>query len=1029
MKKILDLLYSTRVMAISVIAFAVAMATATIIENDHGTTTAKALVYNAKWFELIMLLLLINFIGNIFKYKLHHKEKWAVLLFHLAFVITLIGAFVTRYYGYEGIMPIREGKVTNIMYSDKAYINIRVDDNKVMKTYEKPVLFGRIGTNSYSITEEFGKKEPKTPFRVELVDYIPNAREVFKFEETKPQHIHIVESSTGQRNDIYLKDGEIKSIRNILFTFNNPIDGGMNFSNKNGKMTLQSLFDGTVMEMKTQKLSPVAKDSVADLYLNRLYSFERLNFVVPEVVHGSLIKESAPNSEKDRYPFDNVTMKIISGDEEKIVDLRGATGASPQVEKIKVNGLNFHLFYGSREIEIPFSLKLRDFEMERYPGTNSASSYASEVTVMDTDKTFDFRIFMNHVLDYKGYRFFQASYDKDEKGTVLSVNHDYWGTLITYIGYFLMGLGMFASLFTKGSRFSALIRKLNRMFGNKAKILLFLLGLSYSGLAQSSIPARLKDKVVAKAHADAFGRLLIQDHQGRLKPVNTYALEALRKVYKKDKYYGLTAEQVLLSAQLFPKAWSAENIVKVNTTALGSSMSKELKVKEKYTSMMNFFVGGRYYLDEKVNESFRKKNSSKNATDKEIINLDERANIWWNLINGDLTLIYPLKDDPNNKWYNSKQMAAQDSLISKFHSVYMNTLQKAVLSKDYAEANQRLSELSDYQKTVGAAVIPDERKVDLEIKYNRWDVFKNLLFYYFMLSVIFLTLTFIGLFKPKSKLIKKGIFVVSVLTILGMIVHFIGMGVRWYVSGHEPWSNGYEAVVFVAFMAIVAGFIFSYKRTKIVLAATVFFAALLMGIAHGSNMSPEMTNLVPVLKSYWLMIHVAVITGSYAFLGLGSILGLMVLLLYIMRNKDNSKHLNTTIKELTAINEMTLTVGLYMLTIGTFLGGVWANESWGRYWSWDPKEVWSLISMMVYVFVLHMRIVPSLKNQYAFNVASLFSIGTLIMTFFGVNFYLSGMHSYAAGDPVPIPVWVVPSIVGFVLLSIIAYWKFNTYKK
>jgi cytochrome c-type biogenesis protein CcsB len=194
-------------------------------------------------------------------------------------------------------------------------------------------------------------------------------------------------------------------------------------------------------------------------------------------------------------------------------------------------------------------------------------------------------------------------------------------------------------------------------------------------------------------------------------------------------------------------------------------------------------------------------------------------------------------------------------------------------------------------------------------------------------------------------------------------------------------------------------------------------------------MSPEMTNLVPVLKSYWLMIHVAVITGSYAFLGLGSILGLMVLLLYIMRNKDNSKHLNTTIKELTAINEMTLTVGLYMLTIGTFLGGVWANESWGRYWSWDPKEVWSLISMMVYVFVLHMRIVPGLKNQYAFNVASLFSIGTLIMTFFGVNFYLSGMHSYAAGDPVPIPVWVVPSIVGFVLLSIIAYWKFNTYKK
>jgi cytochrome c-type biogenesis protein CcsB len=1015
-------------MSITVVVFASAMAVATFIENDYGTPTAKALIYNTKWFELLMFIMMINFIGNVFKYKLLRVKKWSVLLFHVAFIVALIGAFITRYHGFEGIMPIREGKVTNIMYSDKAYIHVRVDDNEHMKEYEKEVLFGRLGNNSYNLSEKFGKMEPRIPFEIELVNYVANAREVFVHDENGSPYIHIVESSSGSRNDVYLKEGEIKDINKVLFTYNNPIDGGINFTNTSGKMQLQSFIEGSVMEMKSQEWSPVVKDSVSDLFFNRLYSFKYTNFVIKEIIKGKLTEESVLISQATNYPYDIVKLRIKSEDQEQEVSLKGATGASPKVKKVSLNGLNFHLFYGSKEIQIPFSIKLRDFEMQRYPGTNSASSYASEITVMDADKTFDFRIFMNHVLDYKGYRFFQASFDKDEKGTVLSVNHDYWGTLITYLGYILMGIGMFSSLFLKASRFKAISAKINKLFNKKNAILFLLLSVSLSNFAQE-LPDNIKGKVVSKEHADQFGKLLIQDHQGRIKPINTYALEALRKIYKKSDFKGLTAEQVLLSAQLFPKQWSEENIVKVNTVSLGSKMSSDLKVKDKYTSMMNFFVGGHYYLDEKVSESFRKKNSSKNATDKEIINLDERANIWWNLIKGNLTLIYPLKGDPNNKWYTSKEMATKDSLISKFHAVYMSTLMEAVSSNDYSIADQRLSELSTYQKNIGATVIPPKSKIDLEIKYNRWDIFKRLLFYYMILGFVFLTLTFINLFKPKSKIIKLLINGVTALTIIGMLVHAIGMGVRWYVSGHEPWSNGYEAVVFVSFMSIVAGLIFSFKRSKFVLAATVLFASFLLGIAHGSMMSPEMTNLVPVLKSYWLMIHVAVITGSYAFLGLGSLLGFIVLLLYIIRNKKNDSLLNNTIKELTYINESALTVGLYMLTIGTFLGGVWANESWGRYWSWDPKEVWSLISMMVYIFVLHMRIVPGLKSGFAFNVTSLFAIATLIMTFFGVNFYLSGMHSYAAGDPVPIPFWIYPSIVSFIVFSIVAYWRYAKYKE
>ena len=190
-------------------------------------------------------------------------------------------------------------------------------------------------------------------------------------------------------------------------------------------------------------------------------------------------------------------------------------------------------------------------------------------------------------------------------------------------------------------------------------------------------------------------------------------------------------------------------------------------------------------------------------------------------------------------------------------------------------------------------------------------------------------------------------------------------------------------------------------------------------------MNPEITNLVPVLKSYWLMIHVAIITSSYGFLGLGALLGFVVLLLYILRTPDNQKKINRTIDELSYVNESALIIGLFTLTIGTFLGGVWANESWGRYWSWDPKEVWSLISMMVYIFVLHMRLVPGLRGKFALNLASMFAISTLIMTFFGVNFYLSGMHSYATGDPVPIPIWIYIAVLFFIVFSIISYLRYK----
>jgi cytochrome c-type biogenesis protein CcsB len=944
--------------------------------------------------------------------------------------VILFGAFVTRYFSFEGLMPIREGNVSDVILSDKTYVNLVVNNGQEQKDYEKEVLFGALNNNYFKVDDDFRG----TPFKVEYLDFVPNAKPVFTKKEDGLEHLHLVLSGGTGRQDVYIPKGEVAQLGDTFFSFDKPTQGVMNFVSSPDGIYLQPNANGKYMIMQSREEFSVAQDSLKLAELLKLYTFPNTQFVIPELpVKGEKTLESATKQEKTKYQYDALFLNIKVGEASQQVMIQGAKNAISEPKHISLNGLNFTLNYGAKALKTPFALKLRDFQLERYPGTNSPSSYASEVTVMDQDKTFDYRIFMNHVLDYKGYRFFQASYDPDEGGTILSVNHDYWGTLITYIGYFLMSLGMFLTWFWRGSRFVDLTKKLNKLNKKAAIVLLFVaFGNQVKAQEIAENQTDTEKYVVAKEHAEKFGRLMIQDFGGRIKPVNTYALEALRKVYKKDSYEGLTAEQVVLSAQLDPYTWGEEYLIHVKPYALGKKNAADLNVQDGLTSAANFYRTGQYYLTDKVQEASIKKNMDRTATDKEIINLDERFNVWVSVLNGELLHIYPKAGHENNKWFSGidqKAFVAQDTMILKMHQLYMTSLVDAVKTGDYTKADEYLGYISAYQKKQGASIMPPAKKLEMEIKYNRWNIFKKLMFYYMIIGFVLLGLAFWELFANRSKLAKYLIKLSMGLAIVGMLVHVIGLGARWYISGHAPWSNGYEAVVFVAFVSTLAGLIFSINRSKFTLAVTVIFASFLLGIAHGSMMNPEITNLVPVLKSYWLMIHVAVITSSYGFLGLSALLGLVVLFLYILRTKNNTTKINQTIDELTWVNESSMTVGLFTLSIGTFLGGVWANESWGRYWSWDPKEVWSLISMMVYVFILHMRLVPGLRGKFAFNLASLWSISTLIMTFFGVNFYLSGMHSYAAGDPVPIPVWIYYAVAFFFVFSVGSYVRYRQIKK
>jgi cytochrome c-type biogenesis protein CcsB len=259
---------------------------------------------------------------------------------------------------------------------------------------------------------------------------------------------------------------------------------------------------------------------------------------------------------------------------------------------------------------------------------------------------------------------------------------------------------------------------------------------------------------------------------------------------------------------------------------------------------------------------------------------------------------------------------------------------------------------------------------------------------------------------------------------LGFLLYTTGLMIRWYISGHAPWSNGYETMIYVGWATSLSGFIF-VRRSPITLAVTTILAAIILFVAGMSWMNPEITNLVPVLKSYWLVVHVAIITASYGFLAMGALLGMLNLVLMVLRNKKNETNIRFTILEVSYIIEMALIIGVMLLTIGSFLGGVWANESWGRYWGWDPKETWALVTVLIYAFILHLRKIPGLKSIFALSSLALVGLSTVLMTFFGVNYYLSGMHSYGQGDPPPIPNGLYVAIVLIVALIIAARYAEN----
>lgn len=1026
MKSYLTSLFNTRAAGIYMLLFAAAIGVATFVENDFGTSAAQKVIFKAWWFELLLVLFGITIVVNIFKYRMIQLKQWSLMLFHAAILVILFGAAITRYFGYEGIMHIRENSTANSFLSSNTYLKFSVTDNGKSYTFSEPVLFASLGNNYFNRAYVLNANR----IDVKVKNFIPNPiQELVQDANGKPT-VQIVISGANGRENHFVSEGQTKQINDIIYNFNQPaIPGAFNILYRNDSLLFQSSKTWTQTVMATQMKDTVfPTGNFSPLALRALYNDGVHNIVFPVFLESGKVQLKSKNRKVQSGSTTALLLDVTVDETTKEAIVYGNSGRKGTPVTLNFEGLNMNVSYGSRVIEVPFSVRLNKFILEKYPGTNSASSYASEVTLLDRrkDLNMDYRIYMNNILDYGGYRFFQSSFDSDEKGTYLSVNHDFWGTWISYIGYFLLTLGLVLTLFSKKSRFyqlTQLIKSLRKQSGTFIFLVLF------SSFA--SLQAQAPEKVVSLEHANTFSKIVVQDFKGRMKPMHTLAREIMRKVARKESMFGLSAEQIMLSMFVDPNNWYEVPLIKLGKH---EDTHKVIGVSGEYAAYLDFFTeDGTYKLGDEMRRIYGLQPIDRGVYEKELMKIDERLNIVSMVFSGTFLKIIPNPGDKNNTWLTFRahqhQTATDEDdpmyMADIFFNTYGSSLNMGIQSGDFSQANELIEELMTFQERKGGAIMPSESKIKAEILLNKLNVFTRLAFFYILLSISLLFFLFLSVFKPSIKL-KNVYYILFSLVLLGFALHTLGLGLRWYISGRAPWSNGYESMIYIGWTTTLAGVLFTRKSFG-GLAATMVLAATILFVSTLSFLDPEITPLVPVLKSYWLTIHVSLEAGSYGFLMLGAIIGLINLILMMFLRDSNQKRIHRIVLEMSYISELTLIGGLIMVSVGTYLGGIWANESWGRYWGWDAKETWALVTILVYAFILHMRLIPKLNGLYAYNLASIFGLASVLMTYYGVNYYLSGLHSYATGDPVPVPVWVHIFVLAVVFVSGVAYYKKQKY--
>lgn len=1025
--QIFKTLFSSIKLAMIMLAlYAVIIALATFIESAYSPAIARSLVYDRLYFELLNAYIFILLVVSIFVYKPYKHGKLGLSVLHIGLAVCILGAGVTRFFGFEGMMHIRNGQSSSaITTSDKYFILRAIDENGTM--YE-----GSARANINPLYSHFDK-------------------------------------------DIVLK-------RIGRLPMNEIEDGTLAGASKDAKGAATSALKRAIEDTDSKDISPAT----------RTVRVEALSIAF--IGDKKYQKESYIGKIKLSY-------KGLSED----IEL-GMNAMSKSNTSLRLGDLDIATYWDSIEKKLPFSIYLKEFQLERYAGSNSPSSYASEVIVQRDGKDVeDFRIYMNHVLDFDGYRFFQSSYDMDEQGTILSVNNDP-GKWPTYIGYALLIIGSIWLVFEKGGRMHQLLRVLQSQRIISTAFSLLAIGALASLLSmplyasEASPPpvtksekgstaridegkprdkdlvkedAKSRDTKVNKApttdaHNDAnalmreieeagemvskmssvelfnkyksnsapfansFAHLLVQNFAGRIEPIDTLSYNLAYKIVGRSSFKGLDANQLSLGIMFFPELFREMKLLKTSTKELRRVLGTPLD--ERYVSFNDVFTHDKksnaivYKLYNYVQAANVKSPAKRDEFDKDLIKFDERVNIFYMVSTGQMLRIFP--QGANSKWDNIQEILRNAEAGPSFNIILQGLfagIVKGVAMGNYDLAYRATTIISRYQQSRGGASLPNKRVIDAEIFLNHYNLFKYLILPYILLGLLMFGYTIYVIFASKS--VDRRVTLPMYIVVYALLaVHLVALGLRWYISGHSPWSNAYESMLYISFVSAFVGSVI-FARSLLATSTALFLAGISLFVANLGFMDPQVSQLVPVLKSYWLNIHVSIIISSYGFFGLNFFLGILTLILFALRSQSRDGKILPTIKSLSAINEMAMILGLLLLLIGNFLGGVWANESWGRYWGWDPKETWTLVSIGVYAIVLHLRFIKGIKNQtFVFAVNSMLAFYTILMTYFGVNYFLTGMHSYAAGEAMPVPKFVYVFVLLMVVLIALAY-RFRDMKK
>lgn len=622
--------------------------------------------------------------------------------------------------------------------------------------------------------------------------------------------------------------------------------------------------------------------------------------------------------------------------------------------------------------ELGFELSLKNFNVVNYPGTDAPMDYVTMLTA----NTQEIKVSMNNIGSFNGYRFIQSGYDSDMQGTTLGVYHDPWGIGITYTGYALLFISLIATMVSKKTRIRHLYRKALSLQGAKAWAVTALLAVSsFATSANAQEMVKIDGDI-----ADDFGKICVL-YNSRITPINTVATSFVTKLCGKPTWDGLSSNQVFAGWIFDVPYWETVKMIEIKE----KKAQELLGINGKWASFDDFWDSyNNYKLDAPLKKAYK---DGDTKLQKQLRDADEKFNIIRMLYGGEMLKMFPYAGKQGHmQWFAPGQPLGNLKLDEKelvFIKKSMDYLAESIITGDKARAEEIAKKIYSYQHVRGKAVVPTKFRIYTETFYNKTNAQRLPVMLYLTLSLVLAIVSTLSLNNEKQK---KTRLVSSVLTWVMLIHTTLLLTLRWYVSGHLPMSNGYETMQFMAWATLIVTLVMQ-KRFLPVKQFGPLLSSFALLVAMITDGNPQITQLMPVLQSPLLSVHVMVIMFSYALFGLTALIGLQGLIAHHRKQEEKEQ-------QLAALSQFLLYPAVALIAIGIFIGAIWANVSWGRYWSWDSKETWALITMLIYSAPLHADIKWLRKAQHM-HIYMLLAFLSVLMTYFGVNYFLSGMHSYA----------------------------------